>query len=69
MHVEELRKRYSNGNEAVKGLNFRMYPNQIFVLLGHNGAGKSTCISVLTGLLNATEGEATIYNIDLFNDM
>ena len=30
-----------------------MYENQIFVLLGHNGAGKTTSINILTGLTEA----------------
>ena len=33
-----------------------MYLDQIFVLLGHNGAGKSTTVSGLTGLINPCEG-------------
>lgn len=50
-------------------MNLRLYPNQIFVLLGHNGAGKSSIISMLTGLFSPTAGEASIFNIDLFRDM
>jgi len=38
-----------------------MYLGQIFVLLGHNGAGKTTTISMLSGLLNCTDGSATIF--------
>ena len=43
-----------------------MYNGQIFALLGHNGAGKSTTISMLTGLLSKTEGEGQIFDYDLF---
>ena len=46
-----------------------MYDNQIFALLGHNGAGKTTTISMLTGLLQRSEGEAQIFDKDLFEDM
>ncbi len=53
-----LRKTYPNGFTAVKDLNVKMYTGQIFALLGHNGAGKTTVISMLTGLLSPTEGEA-----------
>ena len=35
---------------AVDNLSFDMYENQIFVLLGHNGAGKTTAINMLTGV-------------------
>ena len=46
-----------------------MFADQIFVLLGHNGAGKTTTFSMLTGLLNPTEGHAEVYGLDLFNEM
>ena len=46
-----------------------MYSGQIFALLGHNGAGKSTTISMLTGLLQATTGDATVFENDLFREM
>ncbi len=46
-----------------------MYNGQIFALLGHNGAGKSTTISMLTGLLTKSTGSARIFDNDLFNQM
>lgn len=46
-----------------------MYENEIFALLGHNGAGKSTTISMLTGLIQPSSGSTEIYGLDLFNDM
>lgn len=46
-----------------------MYTGQIFALLGHNGAGKTTTISMLTGLINSTEGQAEVLGMDLFGDM
>jgi ATP-binding cassette subfamily A (ABC1) protein 2 len=33
----------------------------VFCLLGHNGAGKSTTVSMLTGLYPPTSGDATLY--------
>jgi len=61
-------KQYPNGFKAVNGLNLKMYADQIFVLLGHNGAGKSSTISVLTGLYEPTEGEAEVFGIDMFRE-
>ena len=48
--IRGLKKRYSNGFEAVQGINLKMFADQIFVLLGHNGAGKTSTISMLAGL-------------------
>lgn len=38
-----------------------MYKSQIFVLLGHNGAGKTSTISMLTGMQSFTSGEALAF--------
>ena len=40
-----------------------MYSGQIFVLLGHNGAGKTTTISMLTGLLDSSQGNAYVMEL------
>ena len=42
-----------------------MYKNQIFVLLGHNGAGKTTTLSMLSGLLNISDGRAEVNGLDV----
>lgn len=47
---------YENGFKAVDGINLKIYSDQIFVLLGHNGAGKTSAISMLSGLFEASEG-------------
>ncbi|KAK7235214.1 ABC transporter [Aureococcus anophagefferens] len=58
---------------AVRSLTFDMYDGEIFSLLGHNGAGKSTSINVLTGVLPsdaaADDGGATIYGHDIRRGM
>ena len=41
-----------------------MYEGQVFALLGHNGAGKTTTISMLTGLLQPTEGDMLVHGFD-----
>ena len=46
-----------------------MYDSQIFALLGHNGAGKTTAISMLTGLIKKSQGNARVYGVDLFEQM
>ncbi|CAD6193200.1 unnamed protein product [Caenorhabditis auriculariae] len=51
--------------KAVEKLNLKMYPGQITVLLGHNGAGKSTTFSMLTGVGVPTSGTAYINDYDI----
>ncbi len=46
-----------------------MYADQIFVLLGHNGAGKTSTISMLSGLFPHTEGTAELFRVNMFKDM
>jgi ATP-binding cassette subfamily A (ABC1) protein 3 len=46
-----------------------MYTDQIFVLLGHNGAGKTSTISMLSGLFGSSEGEVELFGTNLFSDM
>jgi ABC-type multidrug transport system fused ATPase/permease subunit len=69
LKIEELKKTFSNGFQAVSGINVKMYNGQIFALLGHNGAGKSTTISMLTGLIESSSGGAEVFGYDLFNEM
>ena len=57
LKVSGLKKQFGEF-KAVDGVNLKMYKGQIFALLGHNGAGKTTCISMLTGLITQTEGKA-----------
>lgn len=52
--------------EALKGISFDVYPGEIFGLLGPNGAGKTTTIKILTTLLAPTEGEAKVFDYDVF---
>jgi len=69
LKIQDLTKVYPNGFAAVNGINLKMYNGQIFALLGHNGAGKSTTISMLTGLLSKSTGSGRIFDSDLFNEM
>jgi ATP-binding cassette subfamily A (ABC1) protein 3 len=54
---------------AVNSLQLTLYENQILALLGHNGAGKSTTISMLVGLLTPTSGDATVFGKNIITDM
>eukprot|EP01038_Epipyxis_sp_PR26KG_P012006 gene12006-16074_t len=67
--IKSLKKRYPNGKLAVKDLSVSMVSGQITCLLGHNGAGKSTTISVLTGLIEPTNGQISIFGKSLAKDL
>ncbi|KAJ4767254.1 ABC transporter A family member 1 [Rhynchospora pubera] len=64
VQIKNLHKVYASkkGNFcAVNSLNLTLFENQILALLGHNGAGKSTTISMLVGLIPPTSGDAIIF--------
>jgi len=46
--------------EALRGVDFRVYPNEIVGLIGDNGAGKSTLARILSGADQPTEGEILV---------
>lgn len=61
IEIVGLRKEFNGGDTmAVENLNVSMYNNQIFALLGHNGAGKTTTISMLTGMIEPTDGYISV---------
>ena len=55
--------------QAVDSLNFKAYDGQITALLGHNGAGKSTTMNMLTGMLKPSDGSAVINGYNITNEM
>jgi len=61
----DLHKKY-NGFTALQSLNLEVGKGEIFALLGQNGAGKSTTINILLGLIQATSGDAFINNISVW---
>src|SRR5690349_7397662 len=50
---------------AVSHLNIEIQPGEIFALVGPDGAGKTTTMRVLTGLMNPTEGRAIVTGLDV----
>jgi ABC-2 type transport system ATP-binding protein len=68
IEVSELRKTYSGGVEAVRGISLGVRPREIFGLLGPNGAGKTTTVGVLTTLVAPTGGSARVAGHDVAVD-
>ena len=65
LEVRDLRKTYSNGVEALKGISLSVQVGDFYAFLGPNGAGKSTLIGIISSLVNATSGEASVFGIPI----
>ena len=65
LSIQGLRKTYSNGFVALKGIDLEVRQGDFFALLGPNGAGKSTTIGILSTLVNKTEGKVSVFGYDL----
>jgi ABC-2 type transport system ATP-binding protein len=63
--IEDLKKTYASGTEALKGVSLTVADGDFFALLGPNGAGKSTTIGILTGLVNKSGGTVSVYGHDI----
>ena len=63
--IKDLRKTYSGGFEALKGINLEINTGEILALLGPNGAGKTTLISIICGIANLTSGKITVGGMDI----
>jgi ABC-2 type transport system ATP-binding protein len=64
IEVNNLTKRFGHFT-AVDHVNFHVKPGEVFGFLGANGAGKSTTIRMLCGLLESSEGTATVAGFDI----
>lgn len=64
LKIEHLYHRYSQ-QWAVKDINIEINKNGIYGLLGSNGAGKSTTMNILCGVLKQTQGDVYINGIDI----
>ena len=64
VNVEHLSHRYSV-QWAIRDINFEITKNGIYGLLGSNGAGKSTTMNIMCGVLKQTEGDVCIKGISI----
>jgi len=64
--IENLKKTYANGHEALKGISMTVNPGDFFALLGPNGAGKSTTIGIIATLVKKSAGRVEVFgrNVD-----
>ena len=64
IRIQDLHKAFG-GKSAVSGVSFEVRPGEIFGLLGHNGAGKSTTLGVLLGQVYPDQGEAFVRGVSV----
>ena len=64
IHVHDLEKSYGK-LEVLRGVDFDVVRGSIFALLGSNGAGKTTVVNILSTLLKADAGTASVNGLDV----
>ncbi|MCH8531549.1 MAG: ABC transporter ATP-binding protein [Saccharospirillum sp.] len=68
LEIRQLRKVYSGGFEALKGIDLDVAEGDFFALLGPNGAGKSTTLGIVSSLVNKGSGTVRVCGHDLDTD-
>ncbi len=65
LDIQQLRKTYQGGVEALKGIDLAVEAGDFYALLGPNGAGKSTTIGIISSLVNKTSGSVKVFGYDI----
>jgi len=68
IQIEDLKKAYANGVEALKGVDLDIRRGEIMALLGPNGAGKTTLINIVCGIVTATGGRVLVEGRNWLDD-
>ena len=66
--VANLSKVYKGGHRALNDVSLDICSGEILALLGPNGAGKTTLISIICGIVNASEGSVAVDGHDIVKD-
>ena len=69
LSVRGLTKTYSNGVQALRGIDLDVERGDFFALLGPNGAGKTTLIGIITSLVNKSGGTASVFGHDIDREL
>ncbi|WP_327355029.1 ABC transporter ATP-binding protein [Streptomyces sp. NBC_01304] len=68
IEVTDLRRVYTGGYEAVRGISFHVGQGEIFALLGTNGAGKTSTVELIEGLAAPTAGRIRVLGHDPYRE-
>ena len=66
--IDNLKKTFQGGLEALKGVNLEIQRGEILALLGPNGAGKTTLINAICGIVLPTSGTISVDGYDVVKD-
>lgn len=69
LSVKQLTKTYPNGIAALKSIDLEVARGDFFALLGQNGAGKSTTISIICSLVKKTSGKIFVFGHDTDHEL
>jgi len=68
INIENVKKTYADGLQALKGVNLEIKRGEILALLGPNGAGKTTLINAICGIVVPSSGKITVDGFDVVKD-
>ena len=66
--IDNLKKTFQGGLEALKGVNLEIQRGEILALFGPNGAGKTTLINAICGIVLPTSGTISVDGYDVVKD-
>ena len=65
LQVKELKKEYVSGNPVLKGVNFSIEEAGLVAIIGPSGTGKSTLLRCINRLIDSTEGQIIVNDVDI----
>lgn len=69
LQINNLKKIYANGQEALRGIDLEVKQGDFFALLGPNGAGKSTTIGIISNLVRKSSGTVKVFGHDIDKEL
>lgn len=68
VEVIDLYKIYGGKVVGLNGLSFKVYPGEIYALIGPNGSGKTTTLRIIATLIKPTRGTARVFGVDVVKE-
>lgn len=68
IEIKNVSKTYNNDKKALNNISFKVNEGEIFGFIGHNGAGKTTMIKSIVGILDFEDGDILINNKSIKDD-